>query len=127
MSRVGSVLAAAAIAVGISAGTAYAGTDTSMVYVTNNGIKVGAAQFENKGDVLAVCDIKADGFAVWGGLYQKETGILLGEVYNNLTASSCLGDTINLTEGANVYVKVCLASKGDVAWATCKSSTPGKA
>ncbi|WP_329161470.1 hypothetical protein OHB49_17905 [Streptomyces sp. NBC_01717] len=98
-----------------------------MVYVTNGGVRAGAAQFEHNGDVLTVCDIKADGFAVWGGLYLKETGNLLGEVYNNLTASACLGDTINLTEGTNVYVKVCLASKGDVAWATCKSSTNGKA
>lgn len=93
----------------------------------NTGKEGGQANFESNGDELVVCDTRADGYGVWGGVYSDDIGELLWSQNNTVGANTCIGWPENLREGTKVYVRACLSKQGVIQSSTCKKNYGGVA
>ncbi len=126
IARIAAVPAAAALGLMVATGPAYAGTNTEAWLVTG-GYNVGSVHWTADGDSLLVCDLRANGESVWGGVEHYETGAVFDSLYNNAGSGQCPGLTVNLTEGTYIKLKVCSAYGGNVHWDDCEYSPRGRA
>ncbi|MFG2894894.1 hypothetical protein [Streptomyces sp. NPDC048248] len=116
----GVVAASAALAFTMSTESYAAG----VTLYTNDAAPGGRAKFTSNGDVLTVCDLEADGWAVTAGIGPNEWSatytLKRGGTGNCATAKASDGGSHNLKEGKGYTLKVCLYQGSTVNY--CRST-----
>ncbi|MEU9485957.1 hypothetical protein AB0D83_20215 [Streptomyces decoyicus] len=105
----GVIAASAALAFTMSTESYAAGTTT---LYTGDAAPGGRAKFTSDGDVLTVCDLEADGWAVTAGIGPDAGSatytLKRGGTGNCATAKASDGGSHDLKEGKGYLLKVCL-------------------
>ncbi|MFD7440751.1 hypothetical protein [Streptomyces sp. NPDC059909] len=111
-------------------GSAHAGTraiDTCTHTPADVRLMAATGCFKAYGDEVRACDTRADGAGAWVGLYLDRTSspdLLLTSVFAG-GEGNCKTTSKNITEGSQVYVKVCLRKDGRNG--VCRNSRLGEA
>lgn len=94
-----------------------ASADDGNIYVSQRdpqGNTRAIASFRSYGDELQACDVRADGYGAWAGLYKNVyngSGVFIKSVSAGGNGN-CRTNTQNVTEGTVVWIKICLRQNG---------------
>ncbi|EIV92240.1 hypothetical protein [Frankia sp. QA3] len=106
---------AVTVGAAVTAPGAFAATTYTMH--TNDGDPGGRVTFQPDGDVVTLCDIESDGWAVYLKVTDKTAGkdeyhYTIGGNGNCQTFRKSLGEPYDLDEGHVIHFKICLDKDG---------------
>ena len=102
---------------------AYAGQDIPPTYSSDSGQGAGG-KFVSSGDVVHACDLKLDGMRARVELWRSGIG-RPGFVEDTQTDGKCVTKTVDVPEGAEVFLRVCRFRASDSTLHNCRNSRPG--
>ena len=123
------VLAAASatgLALALGAAPAHAGTDVTVMTKAGNGYAAYNASvvFTAVGEHFTLFDHEADGAGVYVSYYYQrpdDVWVFPASLYHGGGAGTSKDFNMNILDGSQVWIKVCLINGGDVKEDTCRS------